>query len=79
VAGSTDGSRVEDAAFNTPEEAAVADFPSRYVRVESVSYSQDGRNAKVALLTNEEPYLYPYYVYCERGEDGRWRETHGHN
>ena len=70
---------MEDPAFDTPEDAAVADFPPRYVRVESVSYSRRGSHAKVALLTNEEPYLYPYYVYCERGEDGRWRETGSHN
>jgi hypothetical protein len=70
---------MEDPTFDTPEEAAVADFPSRYVRVENVAYSGDGDHAKVALLTNEEPYLYPYYVYCERDEDGRWRETHSSN
>src|SRR5437763_14032287 len=50
---------VSDPTFATPEEAAVADFPSKYVRVESVTYSRDGERAKVALLTNEEPYLYP--------------------
>jgi hypothetical protein len=68
-----------DATFATPEEAAVADFPARYVGVESVTYSHGGERAKVALLTNEEPYLYPYYVYCERDSDGRWSETHSSN
>ena len=70
---------VTEATFPTPEEAAVADFPPQYVSVQSVTYSHDGNCAKVALLTNEEPYLYPYYVYCERDEDGRWSETHSSN
>ncbi|HET8822058.1 MAG TPA: hypothetical protein VFM57_10975 [Thermoleophilaceae bacterium] len=38
-----------------------------------------GEQAKVALLTNEEPYLYPYFVYCERDENRRWSETHSSN
>jgi hypothetical protein len=65
--------------FATPEDAAVADFPQQYVQVESVRYSRRGRKARVKLLTNEEPYLYPYYVYCERDENGRWIETHSSN
>src|SRR2546423_8963542 len=56
---------VNEPTFTTPEEAAVADFPPQYVRVDKVSYSQHGRRAKVTLLTNEQPYLYPCYVYCE--------------
>lgn len=68
-----------DKTFATPEEAAVADFPAKYVRVESVTYSRKGERAKVTLLTNEEPYLYPYYVRCERDEDGRWSETYSSN
>jgi hypothetical protein len=44
-----------------------------------VTYSHGGERAKVALLTNEEPYLYQYYVYCERDSDGRWSETHSSN
>jgi hypothetical protein len=70
---------VSDSTFATPEEAAVADFPPEYVRVASVSYSRDGRRATVSLLTNEEPYLYPYDVYCERDANGRWSETHSSN
>jgi hypothetical protein len=70
---------VADPTFATPEEAAVADLPPRYVRVENVTYSRDGERAKVSLLTNEEPYLYPYLSYCERDEDGRWSETHSLN
>lgn len=65
--------------FPTPEEAAVADFPPQYVRVENVSYSSGGNRATVALLTNEEPYLYRYYVHCERDSSGRWVETDSHN
>ena len=68
-----------EARFATPEDAAVADFPPQYVRVESISHSDGGRKATVKLLTNEEPYLYPYSVYCERDENGRWSETHGSN
>ena len=68
-----------DPTFATPEEAAVADFPSKYVRVESDTYSGHGERARVALLTNEEPYVYPYYVYCERDRSGRWSETHSSN
>jgi hypothetical protein len=70
---------VIEQSFATPDEAAVATFPARYVRVESVELSRGGKEAKVALLTNEEPYLYPYFVYCERLDDGQWIETHGHN
>jgi hypothetical protein len=70
----------EEHAFDTPEEAAVADFPPRYVRVEDVQYHDDGNCATVTLMTNEEPYLYPYYyVYCERDAFGRWSETHSSN
>jgi hypothetical protein len=68
-----------DRTFATPEEAAVVDFPPQYVRVDGATYSRGGERAKVALLTNEEPYLYPYYVYCERDRDGRWSETHSSN
>jgi hypothetical protein len=70
---------VSEPTFTTPEEAAVADFPPKYARVESVSYSSDGSRATITLLTNEEPYLYRYYVNCERNESGRWIETDGHN
>ena len=68
-----------DATFATAEEAALADFPAQYVSVESVTYSHRGERARVALLTNEEPYVYPYFVYCERDSDGRWSETHSSN
>jgi hypothetical protein len=68
-----------EATFATPEEAAVADFPPQYVSIQSVTYSHGDNRATVALLTNEEPYLYPYYVYCERDENGRWSETHSSN
>jgi hypothetical protein len=70
---------VADPTFATPEDAAVADFPPKYVEVESVTYSHGGEQATVALLTNEEPYLYPYYVCCERDSNGRWSETHSSN
>src|SRR5258708_5148450 len=70
---------VSEPTFTTPEEAALTDFPPKYARVESVSYSLDGSRATVTLLTNEEPYLYRYYVNCERNESGRWIETDSHN
>jgi hypothetical protein len=47
---------VADASFATPAEAAEAgfsDIPSKYVRVETVSYSDDGGSAVVTVLTNE--------------------------
>jgi hypothetical protein len=71
--------QVIEPTFASPEDAAVADFPPQYVQVESVSYSADGVKATVKLLTNEEPYLYPYLVYCERDENGRWSESHSAN
>jgi len=71
--------RVSEPTFSTPEEAALADFPLKYARVESVSYSKDGSRATVKLLTNEEPNLYPYFVNCERTKSSRWIETDGHN
>ena len=71
-----------DDRFASPEEAAeaaVSDIPPKYVRVEGVSYSDDGNSAVLTLLTNEEPYLYPYYVHGVRGDSGRWTETHSSN
>ena len=68
-----------DREYATPEEAAVAAFPRRYVRVSKVIYSRSGDQAEVALLTNEERYLYPYYVQCVRDRSGLWVETEGHN
>ena len=64
---------------DTPEQAALAGWDSRYARVDGVSYSAKGRKARVKLLTNEEPYLYPYYVHCERDANGRWHETYSSN
>lgn len=72
-------SGVHDETFASPEEAAVSDFPTKYVRVEEVSYSDNGNTALVTVITNEEPYLYPYYVHCAREASGRWSETGGHN
>jgi hypothetical protein len=65
--------------FATPEEAARGDIPPRYARVEEVRYLPDGRLAKVTLLTNDEPYLYPYYVWCVRDSRGLWHEAGGSN
>jgi hypothetical protein len=65
--------------FATPEAAALADFDPRYARVVRVTYSGDGSDATVDLLTNEEPTPYPYYVHCVRDEQGRWHELWSHN
>jgi hypothetical protein len=65
--------------YATPEEAAVATFLPQYVQVDSVDYSRDGSSAVVKLMTNDEAYLYPYYVHCARDESGRWIETGSHN
>src|SRR5713226_3191434 len=54
-----------DVGFETPEEAAAPEIPARFVRVVSVQYHPDGNHAVVELLTNEEPQLYPYTVFCE--------------
>ena len=61
--------------FDTPEEAAASDFPPRFVRISSVQYHEDGNHAVVELLTNEEPYLYPYTVFCVSDSSGRWHEV----
>jgi hypothetical protein len=61
---------VGDETFTTPEDAAVSGFPPTFARVENVTYSRDDERAKVALLTNDGP----YYVYCKRGESGRWSQ-----
>lgn len=63
--------------YATPEEAALADFDLRYARVvRTVFYGPD--DAEVELATNEEPYLYPYFIRCSRGPEG-WIETGGGN
>jgi hypothetical protein len=67
------------AGFATPEDAAAPEIPPRYVHVVSVRYHPDGDHAVVELLTNEEPRLYPYTVFCVRDRAGRWHEAGGHN
>jgi hypothetical protein len=65
--------------FATPSEAAPSGFPKRYARVADVTFSEDGNEATVELLTNEEPTLYPYFSHCVRDGNGRWHEIHSHN
>lgn len=65
--------------FATPEEAAAPEIPVRDVRIADVKYHPDGKHAVVELLTNEEPHLYPYTVFCVRDRSGRWHEWSGHN
>jgi hypothetical protein len=69
----------DDHGFDTPEEAAAPEIPPRYVKVANVKYHRDGNHAVVELLTNEEPRLYPYTVFCVRDSSGRWHEAGGHN
>ena len=64
--------------YATAEEAARGDIPAQFAGVESVSYSADGNEATVVLLTNEPPVDYRYTVYCVR-ENGRWHPSGGHN
>ncbi len=62
----------------TPEEAALAGFDPRYAKVVDVRYLHGGQFADVELATNEPPYLYPYWVLCERVEGG-WVDKLGGN
>lgn len=58
--------------YPTPEDAALATFDPRYAQVmEIVFFGPD--EAEVELATNEEPYLYPYFVQCRRVVGG-WIE-----
>ncbi len=56
--------------FDTPEDAALADWPAGS-RVRVVSLEVRGDRAEVVL--DIDPH-YPYWVYCIRTE-GRWRTT----
>jgi hypothetical protein len=58
-------------------EAALAGFDPRYARVVRVTFNSPDE-AVVELATNEEPYLYPYFVYCYRMQ-GRWVEGDSHS
>jgi hypothetical protein len=63
--------------FNSPEDAALADFHAGCARVVRVEYS-DANHARVDLVTNEDPYVYPYHVECIQ-VGGRWYELSGYN
>lgn len=67
----------KDETFATPEDAALADFDPRYAGVVRVTFNSPDE-AVVELATNEEPYLYPYVVYCHRIQ-GRGVEGISHN
>jgi len=58
--------------YSTPEETAVTGFDPRYARVVRTIY-RGSDEAEVELATNEEPYLYHYWVRCHRGDEG-WVE-----
>jgi hypothetical protein len=61
--------------YDSPEEAALADWPDA-ARVRVVSVDVRGDRAEVVLDTDPS---YPYWVYCVRNTDGRWREAAGGN
>jgi hypothetical protein len=63
--------------FPTPEEAALSTFDPRYARVVETEY-EDHDLAMVELATNEEPYLYTYFVRCKPSATG-WVDVAGHN
>jgi hypothetical protein len=63
--------------FPTPEAAALAGFDPRYARVVKVEFKSD-EHAIVELATNEEPYLYAYFVHCHLEPEG-WTEGVSHN
>src|SRR5207244_8825498 len=65
---------VADRTFATPEEAAMADFPPQYARVDGVTYSRRGKRAKVALLTNNAA---ERAGGIDRAEDIAWRRLSG--
>jgi hypothetical protein len=48
-----------DSGYATPEAAALIGWDTRYARVDKVTYSEDGSQARVTLLTNQEPFIYP--------------------
>jgi hypothetical protein len=50
----------DEIGYESPEQAAASAFPPPFVRIDRVQYHPDGHHAVVELLTNEEPYLYPY-------------------
>lgn len=62
--------------FDTPEDAALAGFPTRFARV--IGSATQGDYSVVLLGTNEPPQLYPYQVHCYR-ENGQWVEGSSSN
>jgi hypothetical protein len=69
----------DDVGYETPEEAAISGFPPRVARVDRVQYHEDGSHVVVELQTNEEPYLYPYTIFCARDPAGHWHEAGSRN
>jgi hypothetical protein len=66
---------VDDEIFDSPEAAALVDYPlSAHARVVNVRYKRGGREAVVEITTDPD---YPYFVYVERTPSG-WVPTFGH-
>ena len=64
----------EQEGYDTPEAAACADIPERFVTVVAVRI--DGDTAHVWSLTNDRPPFEPYEDVCERVRD-RWFPVQG--
>ena len=66
----------EDEIYETPEKAALSDYPvGSHARVVAVRYQYGGNAAVVEITTDPE---YPYYIHVERKSAG-WIQTLGHN
>ena len=64
-----------DEDYATPEDAARADIPERFVTILAVQF--EGATAHVWSLTNDLPPFEPYEDWCELNARGRWEPTHG--
>ncbi len=65
-----------DPVSSTPEDAARGDIPPAYGQAVAIAVAPDGPHAAVLLATNEEPFVEPYMVVCDKTEDG-WRSGIG--
>lgn len=67
---------VDDEIFDSPEAAALVDYPpAARARVVKVRYKRGGKEATVEITTDPE---YTYFVHVDRTPGG-WIPTLGHN
>jgi hypothetical protein len=67
---------VDDEIFDSPEAAALVDYPQgARARVVNVRYKRGGKEAVVEITTDPD---YRYFVHVERTPSG-WAHTLGHN